>query len=142
MAFKLRHVAAAAVLLAPIGVVRSQNKPADPLLPPPLAPPAVTPIAVTPPARALPPADPTSPNPAYQPPAGPASTPGAPSVDELLDQLEAIRRQKAELQRKEDALVNAVKARLAGQAQRLHSLRLDVAESKTPPAVPPPPNDK
>jgi hypothetical protein len=142
MARKLRRVAAAAILLVLIGDVRSQNKPTDPLPPPAVAPREVTPIVVTPPAPRTAPADLSIPNPAYPPPAGPASTPGAPTVDELLDQLEAIRRQKAELQRKEDALVDAVKARLAGQAQRLNALGFNGPESSTPPTKPPLPNDK
>jgi hypothetical protein len=56
------------------------------------------------------------------PPLKPAAPPPPSSVDALLDQLEQLRKQKADLERREKALVEQLQNRLKNQSDRLQKL--------------------
>jgi hypothetical protein len=65
----------------------------------------------------------------------------APTVEQLLDQITAVRAQKAELEKREQALVGTLRMKLAAQKERL--TKLGIAESAPSPRplvgdVPPP----
>jgi hypothetical protein len=60
-----------------------------------------------------------------------ASPPPPPSVDALLDQLEQVRKQKAELDAKEKALLGQLAERLKGLQERMS--KLGVAAPQVPP---------
>jgi hypothetical protein len=71
----------------------------------------------------------------------PVSTVQPPTVEQLLDQITAIRTQKAELEKREQAIVGALRLKLAAQKERL--TKLGIAESAPAPRpqvedVPPP----
>lgn len=75
------------------------------------------------------------------PPAKPAATrpvvpPAASSVDDLISKLESVRKQKAELEKQEQAVLQQLKERLKQQGDRLSKLGV----LPTPPAPPPPPD--
>lgn len=55
----------------------------------------------------------------------------APTVEQLLDQITAIRSQKAELEKREQAMVAALRAKLAAQKERL--TKLGIAEKAPAP---------
>lgn len=96
--------------------------PADPLLP---SPPPI-PVAVEAPRPA--------PLPQNIPP---QAVPAVPTVDQLLDQLADLRKQKEELDRKEQAVVKALKDRLASQTERLRKLGVEAADGRIPtPQIP------
>lgn len=138
MSKTIRRVAATTVLLAFVAVANSegvsqdkadlQQPPAPPVMPPskeqkPNQQPVAVDVAT--PAVAMP-----------EPPSPELAQPDA-TVDQLLDQLEAIRKQKLELQRREETCVLAIKARLARQNQRLRGLGVETPGALTPAAPAP-----
>jgi hypothetical protein len=56
------------------------------------------------------------------PPVKPAAPPPPPSVESLIDQLEQLRKQKAELEAREKALIEQLQGRLKNQSDRLQKL--------------------
>jgi hypothetical protein len=61
-------------------------------------------------------------------------------VEELLSELEKLRKQKAELEKQEQALMAKLQERLKDQTDRLQKLGV-VPAPAAPPAAPPPPKD-
>jgi hypothetical protein len=61
----------------------------------------------------------------------PAVQQQAPTVEQLLDQITAIRAQKAELEKREQAIVGALRTKLAAQKERL--TKLGIAEKAPTP---------
>src|SRR5437763_5743531 len=89
-------------------------------------PPAVPPLPSPPVVQQ---ADPAPPPAAIRPPEGriipPQSVPVAPkepTVDEMLDSLERLRAQKAEIEKREQELVAAIRRKIEKQAERLERL--------------------
>jgi hypothetical protein len=62
------------------------------------------------------------------------ATPPPPSVEALIDQLEQLRKQKAELEVREKALVEQLQSRLKSQSDRLQKLGV-IAPTVPPPAA-------
>jgi hypothetical protein len=104
---------------------RDPGPPAAPVAPTPPIPPLDLPIV---PGTQIPPAPSAPVAPATKP------TPLLQSVEELLGELEKLRKQKAELEKQEQALVAKLHDRLKDQTDRLHKLGVAAA-----PAVAPPP---
>jgi hypothetical protein len=90
-------------------------------LPPDPAPPAISPVAPAP---------------------APAAAP-EPTVDQLLDRLTELRRQKAELEKQEQATVKQLRDKLKAQTERLEKLGIAPDPKNVPvpdgpvPAIPP-----
>jgi hypothetical protein len=109
------------------GYSQPQPTPSIPAIPPPPAFPGVTPGIAPPPGVSIFPAVgpnlpspfPTSPTPVATPAPAPAPEP---PVDQLLDQLERVQVQKAELEKKEKELKAAVLKKLQQQTERLNKL--------------------
>jgi hypothetical protein len=117
-------VVAVGLLVAAGGYVVSQTPP-----PPAPVPGPGQPYSVPPPPTApsdFPPPAPTPPT----PPAPPAEK----SIDRLLDDLEAIRAQKAELLKREQELMKDIRQKLEKQAER--AARLGIVPAKKDAAVP------
>jgi hypothetical protein len=66
----------------------------------------------------------------------PAAAPAAPTVEDLIKQLEVLRKQKADLEAQEKAVVSKLQERLKDQKDRLSKLGV------LPQAPPPPPDAK
>jgi len=95
----------------------------------------------------------TSPPPVQEPPVPPpARPPDAPasqpapagmSIDQLMEQLTRLRAQRAELEKLEKEVMDALKEKLKEQRQRLQKLGVPVEEQPVAPTKPvPPPIDK
>jgi hypothetical protein len=97
-------VFALAVLVAAGGVARTQ---------PPIPTPA-------PSAQTIPPVTPPLPSPSVTVP----TPPPPPTLDQLLDQLEQVQAQKAEMAKREESLRQIIRKKLDGQDQRLKKLGL------------------
>jgi hypothetical protein len=65
----------------------------------------------------------------------PAAEPKEPTIDELLNKIEKIREQKAELDKQEQAAVAEVKKRMVKQTERLNKLGLGAPVPAPPPVV-------
>ncbi|HVK15154.1 MAG TPA: hypothetical protein VM597_40820 [Gemmataceae bacterium] len=65
-------------------------------------------------------------------PVVPAPTPGT-TVDQLLDRLTELRRQKAELEKQEQLVVKQLRDRLKAQTERLEKLGIAPEPKATPP---------
>jgi hypothetical protein len=63
------------------------------------------------------------------------SEPKAQTIDELISKLTAIKTQKAELERAEKELLEALKAKFKEQKGLLKKLGVDVEEDSTPPSA-------
>jgi hypothetical protein len=66
-------------------------------------------------------------------PLEPLTKPASPSVETLIDQLEEIRKRKAELEAREKALVEQLQRRLKNQSDRLQKLGVVPAEPSSKP---------
>jgi hypothetical protein len=73
----------------------------------------------------------TTPRSAF-PPAGSGEMMRSRSIDQLLEQLQVLRAQKAELERQEKEIVAAVKERLMEQKQKLQTLGVQMEEPGQP----------
>ena len=68
----------------------------------------------------------------------PVTAPAEKTVDEMLDELESLRGQKAELEKKEAELVKAIQRKIEKQADRLNRLGIGAPVVPTAPVLPQP----
>ena len=109
-------VAAAGLLLLACGIALAQQPP------PPLGPASVPPLSF----------DPPSVSPLAPPVASPEQT-----LDQLLDAMEKLRTQKAELEKREQELLKVIQRKATQQKERMDKLGVNVMVHPLLPPVPP-----
>jgi hypothetical protein len=123
-----RTLLVSALVLAACGVAFTQSQPPPrPTVTPDPAPQAIPPTAV-----------PVAPQAIPQPPR--VAVPDVPlsekSLDQLLDRLEALRGQKAELEKLEQEVLKEVRRKLEKQSDRINRLGIMPSDPLVAPAVP------